>query len=133
MTMTDPIADLLTRIRNAYKAKHEVVEISGSNIKKGVLSVLKEEGYISGFKVVADGKQGMISISLKYYGEDMQPVIKRIQRVSKPGLRQYVKREKIPKVLNGLGTAIISTSKGVVSGKKAKGLNVGGEFLCKVW
>jgi len=132
MTMTDPISDLLTRIRNACSAKHEKVEVPNSKIKIAILEVLKKEGYIAEYNVIDGNTQGIISISLKYT-EDMLPVIKRLERVSKPGLRNYVETRKVPRVLSGLGTAIISTSKGVMTGREAKKLNIGGEYLCRVW
>jgi small subunit ribosomal protein S8 len=133
MTMTDPIADLLTRIRNACKARHPKVDVPSSNVKKNILQVLKEEGYIDNYTVSEESKKKDISVTLKYHGDALEPVITAIKRVSKPGRRIYVEKAKIPKVLNGLGIAIISTSKGVISGDKAKKLNIGGEFLCKVW
>ncbi|HIE16371.1 MAG TPA: 30S ribosomal protein S8 [Bacteroidales bacterium] len=130
---TDPIADYLTRIRNAIQAKHKTVEIPASNIKKEMAKVLLDQGYILGYKFEDDNKQGIIKIALKYSGSNKTPVITKIQRVSKPGLRKYVDSKGIPRVLNGLGISIISTSKGVMTGKQAEKENVGGEVLCYVY
>ena len=130
--MTDPIADMLTRIRNANNAKHKSVEIPSSKIKKDVASILLDEGFISGFNVTEDDKQGIISLDLKY-GPNEERVISGIKRISKPGLRVYVKAQELPKVLGGLGIAIISTSKGVVTDKVARQEGVGGEVICYVW
>jgi len=130
---TDPIADYLTRIRNAIQAKHKTVEIPASNIKKEMTKVLLDQGYILGYKFEDDNKQGIIKIALKYSGSNKTPVITKIQRVSKPGLRKYVDSKGIPRVLNGLGISIISTSKGVMTGKQAEKENVGGEVLCYVY
>ena len=132
MVMTDPIADMLTRIRNANSAKHATVTIPSSNIKKAIAEILLEEGYIKDFKCIDDDKQGMIEVTLKY-GEDDSRVIAGIKRISKPGLRIYVSKEDVPKVLNGLGIAILSTSKGIMTDKKARQNNVGGEVICYVW
>lgn len=132
MVMTDPIADMLTRIRNANSAKHATVVIPASNIKKAIAGILLEEGYIKDFKCIDDDKQGMIEVTLKY-GEDESRVIAGIKRVSKPGLRIYVAKEDVPKVLNGLGIAILSTSKGIMTDKNARKNNVGGEVICYVW
>ena len=132
MQITDPIADLLTRIRNANSAKHETVDIPASNLKKAVAEILLEEGYIKNFQVIDDNTQGLIRITLKY-GENKQKVITGLKRVSKPGLRVYASCEELPKVLKGLGIAIISTSKGVMTDKKARRENVGGEVLAFVW
>ena len=132
MVMTDPIADMLTRIRNANNAKHATVTIPSSNIKKAIAGILLEEGYIKDFKVIDDDKQGMIEVTLKY-GEDESRVISGIKRISKPGLRIYVSNEDVPKVLNGLGIAIMSTSKGIMTDKNARKNNVGGEVICYVW
>lgn len=132
MVMTDPIADMLTRIRNANSAKHATVTIPSSNIKKAIAGILLEEGYIKDFKVIDDDKQGMIEVTLKY-GEDESRVISGIKRISKPGLRIYVSNEDVPKVLNGLGIAIMSTSKGIMTDKNARKNNVGGEVICYVW
>ena len=132
MVMTDPVADMLTRIRNANNAKHEYVEIPASNEKKAIAKILLEEGYIKRVEYSEDNKQGMIKIALKY-GENKEKVISGIKKISKPGLRVYTKSEELPKVLNGLGIAIISTSKGVVTDKVARKVGVGGEVLCYVW
>ena len=132
MTMTDPIADMLTRIRNANTVGHETVEVPASNIKKSIAGILKEEGYIKDFEVIEDDKQGIIKITLKY-GEDRTPVITGLRRVSKPGLRIYASCADMPKVRKGLGIAIVSTSKGIMTDKKARSLNVGGEILAYVW
>ncbi|MGQ8338660.1 30S ribosomal protein S8 [Sunxiuqinia sp. A32] len=132
--MTDPIADFLTRVRNAQKAKHRVVEIPASNIKKEITKILKDKGYILNYKFEDDvNYQGNIKIALKYHPETKTPAIKKIKRVSKPGLRQYCDSDNIPRVLNGLGIAILSTSKGVISDKEARDLGVGGEVLCYVY
>lgn len=130
--MTDPIADMLTRIRNANNAKHKSVEIPSSKIKKDVASILLDEGFISGFNVTEDDKQGIITLDLKY-GPNDERVISGIKRISKPGLRVYVKAQELPRVLGGLGIAIISTSKGVVTDKVARQEGVGGEVICYVW
>lgn len=132
MQITDPIADMLTRIRNANSAKHETVDIPASNLKKAVAEILLEEGYIKNFQVIDDNTQGLIRITLKY-GENKQKVITGLKRVSKPGLRVYASCEELPKVLKGLGIAIISTSKGVMTDKKARRENIGGEVLAFVW
>ncbi|MCW0482847.1 MAG: 30S ribosomal protein S8 [Mangrovibacterium sp.] len=132
--ITDPIADYLTRIRNAQKAKHRVVDIPASNIKKEITKILKEKGYILNYKFEDDvNYQGSIKIALKYHPETKTPAIKSITRVSKPGLRQYCDSENIPRVLNGLGIAILSTSKGVMTDKEAQTQGVGGEVLCYVY
>ena len=131
--MTDPIADYLTRVRNAIQAKHKVVEIPASNMKKEITKVLLDYGYILGFKFEEDDKQGIIKIALKYAGSNKTPVMTKIQRVSKPGLRKYVDSRNLPRVLNGLGISIISTSKGVMTGQQAKKENVGGEVLCYIY
>ncbi len=131
--MTDPIADYLTRIRNAQMAKHKVVEIPASNIKKDITKILYEQGYILNYKFEDNNIQGIIKIALKYDTNTKQPVIKKLQRISSPGLRQYRGAKELPRVLNGLGIAIISTSKGVLTGKAAKAKNVGGEILCYVY
>lgn len=132
MQMTDVIADMLTRIRNASSAKHETVEVPASNMKKTIAQILLEEGYIKNFEVVEDGKQGVIKITLKY-GENKAPIISGLRRVSKPGLRIYTNCEDMPRVMRGLGTAIISTSKGVMTDKKAREANLGGEVLAFIW
>jgi small subunit ribosomal protein S8 len=130
--MTDPIADLLTRIRNANMVRHASVDIPASNIKKTLVQILLDEGFIKGFDVIDDGKQGIIRVQLKY-GENKERVITGLKRISKPGLRVYAKRNEIPRVLGGLGMAVISTSNGVVTDKEARKLGVGGEVVCYVW
>ncbi|CAM3202137.1 30S ribosomal protein S8 [Lactococcus hircilactis] len=132
MVMTDPIADLLTRIRNANMRKFDVVEAPASKIKRQIAEILKAEGYVKDVEYVEDNKQGVIRIFLKY-GQNGEKVITNLKRISKPGLRVYVKSEEMPKVLNGLGTAIISTSEGVVTDSVARAKNVGGEVLAYVW
>ena len=132
MQMSDVIADMLTRIRNANDAKHQTVDVPASNMKRAIADILLEEGYIKAFQVIEDGKQGIIRISLKY-GEGKSKVIHGLRRVSKPGLRIYASCEDMPKVMNGLGIAIVSTSKGVMTDKKARLANVGGEVLAFVW
>ena len=132
MSMTDPIADLLTRIRNANLAHHEVVEIPASKIKKSIAEILKSEGFIRDVEYIEDNKQGVIRVFLKY-GEDRNRVITGIKRISKPGLRKYAKSDSLPKVLNGLGIAIISTSVGVITDKEARSKQIGGEILAYVW
>jgi small subunit ribosomal protein S8 len=132
--MTDPIADLLTRIRNAIMAGHKVVEAPASNLKKEVARILFEKGYILSYKVIdGDGPQGVLKIALKYNLRSKKPAIKSIQRVSRPGLRQYIAVDEMPRVLNGLGIAIISTSKGLMTDKEAKKEKIGGEVLCYVY
>ncbi len=132
--MTDPIADLLTRIRNAIMAGHKVVEAPASNLKKEIARILFEKGYILSYKVIdGDKPQGTLKIALKYNSRSKLPAIKEIQRVSRPGLRQYTGVEEIPRVLNGLGIAIISTSKGLMTDKEAKKEKIGGEVLCYVY
>jgi len=130
--LTDPIADMLARIRNALMAGHQTVDIPASKIKKAIAEILKEEGYIKDYIVVDDKKQGLITIYLKYIGHK-NPAIKGMKRVSKPGRRVYCSKDEIPKVLNGLGISILSTSRGVMTGKKAAQLGVGGEIVCYVW
>ena len=132
MQMTDVVADLLTRIRNANDAKHESVEIPASNMKKAIVQILLDEGYIKDYKVTDDGKQGIITVTLKY-GEGKQKIIQGSKRVSKPGLRIYAASQDIPKVRNGLGIAIVSTSRGIMTDKAARKENVGGEVLAFVW
>ena len=132
MQISDVIADMLTRIRNANDAKHETVDIPASNLKKSIAEILLEEGYIKNYQIVEDGKQGIIRITLKY-AQGKQKVIHGLRRVSKPGLRIYSNCEDMPKVMNGLGIAIVSTSKGVMTDKKARQANVGGEILAFVW
>ncbi|MBU0278375.1 MULTISPECIES: 30S ribosomal protein S8 [unclassified Gemella] len=131
MTMTDPIADLLTRIRNANMVKHESLEVPASNIKKEIVEILKQEGFIKDVEYIEDNKQGIIKIFLKYSRGER--VIKGIKRISKPGLRVYAKADELPKVLNGLGIAIVSTSNGVVTDKVARKNNTGGEVLAYIW
>ncbi|GAB1856400.1 30S ribosomal protein S8 [Flavobacteriaceae bacterium MHTCC 0001] len=130
---TDPIADYLTRVRNAIRANHRVVEIPASNLKKDITKILFEQGYILSYKFDDSTVQGTIKIALKYNKETKEPVIKKIQRVSTPGLRKYAGAKELPRVLNGLGIAIVSTSHGVMTGKQAKRDNVGGEVLCYVY
>lgn len=132
MQITDTIADLLTRIRNASTAKHAIVDVPASNMKKSITQILVDEGYLNGFQVIDDGKQGIIRITLKY-DENNASVITGLRRVSKPGLRIYSSCEDMPKVMKGLGIAIVSTSKGIVTDKKARELNVGGEVLAFIW
>lgn len=132
MTMTDPIADMLTRVRNANSVKHETVDVPASNIKKEIARILLEEGFIRGYDVIEDGKQGIIRIQLKY-GQEGERVISGLRRISKPGMRIYANSEEIPKVLNGLGIAIISTSNGIFTDKQARQNKVGGEVICYVW
>ena len=132
MQITDPIADMLTRIRNANSAKHDTVSVPASNMKKAIAQILVDEGYIKSFKVVDDGKQGIIEIALKY-GANKSQVLMGIRRVSKPGLRIYSDVENMPKVMKGLGIAILSTSKGIMTDKDARKANVGGEVLAFVW
>ena len=131
--MTDPVADYLTRLRNAIKAKHKVVEAPASNLKKEITKILYEKGYILNFKFVDEGPQGTIKIALKYDPVNKVNAIKKLQRISRPGLRKYTGHEDIPRVLNGLGIAIISTSKGVMTDKEARNLKIGGEVLCYVY
>ena len=132
MVMTDPIADMLTRIRNALVAKHESIEVPASNIKAAIAEILREEGFINDYTRIEDGKQGILKIELKY-GPNGERVISGLKRISKPGLRVYVRKDQVPKVLGGLGIAILSTSKGVITDKKARQEGVGGEVLCYVW
>ena len=131
--MTDPIADYLTRVRNAIKARHRVVEIPASNLKKEITKVLFEKGYIQNYKFVEEGPQGSIKIALKFNPITKQSAIVSLQRISKPGLRKYVGATELPRVINGLGIAILSTSKGIMTDKEASTLNVGGEVLCFVY
>ena len=130
--MTDPIADMLTRIRNANTVKHETVDVPASNIKKEIARILLEEGFVRGYDVIEDGKQGIIRIQLKY-GQAGERVISGLKRISKPGMRVYAANQEIPKVLNGLGISIISTSKGILTDRQARKENVGGEVICYVW
>ena len=132
MQITDPIADMLTRIRNANNAKHDTVDVPASNMKKAIAQILLDEGYIKSFQLMDDGTQGVIRITLKY-GPGKEKVISGLRRVSKPGLRVYAGADELPKVLRGLGIAIVSTSKGVMTDKKAREAHVGGEVLAFVW
>ena len=132
MQITDPIADFLTRIRNANAAKHETVDVPASNLKKAMAQILVDEGYIKGFTVVEDGKQGIIRMTLKY-GENKSQVITGLRRVSKPGLRIYASSADMPKVMKGLGIAIVSTSKGLMTDRQARKQKVGGEVLAYIW
>ncbi|OJV20742.1 MAG: 30S ribosomal protein S8 [Bacteroidetes bacterium 41-46] len=131
--MTDPIADFLTRVRNAYLAGHKVVEIPASNMKMEITRILHEKGYILSYKLVEGTPANTIKIALKYHPETKKAAIKKITRISSPGLRRYVGVEKLPRVLNGLGIAILSTSKGMITDKEARDLNVGGEVICYVY
>lgn len=132
MVMTDPIADLLTRVRNANSARHEVVEVPSSKVKKAVANILLEEGYVKSIEEYNDGVVPMMRIALKY-GSNKERVITGLKRISKPGLRVYCKAEEVPKVLNGLGVAVISTSKGVLADREARKLGLGGEVICYIW
>lgn len=132
MQITDSIADLLTRIRNANTAKHDTVDIPASNMKKAITQILVDEGYVKSFQVIDDGKQGIIRVTLKY-GENKSQVIRGLRRVSKPGLRIYSNCEDMPKVMKGLGIAIVSTSKGIMTDRQARKENVGGEVLAFIW
>ncbi|CUH95163.1 30S ribosomal protein S8 [Propionispora sp. 2/2-37] len=132
MVMTDPIADMLTRLRNANSVYHDKVEIPGSKIKQAVAAILKDEGFIKDYELISDDKQGVIRVSLKY-GPNREKVITGIKRISKPGLRVYAKRDQLPRVLGGLGIAIISTSKGIMTDKQARHNGLGGEVLAYVW
>ena len=133
MQITDPIADMLTRIRNANNAKHDTVDVPASNMKKAIAQILLDEGYIKNFQIINDGTQGVIRITLQYLQPGKEKVISGLRRVSKPGLRVYAGAEELPKVLRGLGIAIVSTSKGVMTDKKAREAHVGGEVLAFVW
>nr|WP_092073830.1 30S ribosomal protein S8 [Dendrosporobacter quercicolus]NSL47896.1 30S ribosomal protein S8 [Dendrosporobacter quercicolus DSM 1736]SDM68250.1 small subunit ribosomal protein S8 [Dendrosporobacter quercicolus] len=132
MVMTDPIADMLTRLRNANSVYHDKVEIPGSKIKQAIAGILKEEGFIKDFELVQDSKQGVLRVSLKY-GPNREKVITGIKRISKPGLRVYAKKDQLPRVLGGLGIAIVSTSKGLMSDKQARRNGLGGEVVAYVW
>jgi len=132
MTMTDPIADMLTRIRNANTVGHATVDIPASKMKKSIAGILTQEGYIKGFDLIEEGTQGAIRVQMKY-GTDKKRVISGIKRISKPGLKVYAKADEVPRVLGGLGIAIISTSNGIISDKEARKLGVGGEVICYVW
>jgi small subunit ribosomal protein S8 len=131
--VTDPIADFLTRIRNAQMARHRIVEIPASNVKKRITEILYDKGYILKYKFEDDNKQGLIKIALKYDPQTKEPAIKSLERISRPGLRQYAKPSEIRRVKNGLGIAIVSTSKGVMTDKEARTQNVGGEVMCNVY
>ena len=133
MQITDTIADMLTRIRNASSAKHDSVDIPASNMKKAIAQILVDEGYVKNYQVIDDDKQGIIRITLKYQGPSKSPVLMGLRRVSKPGLRIYSNSEDMPKVMKGLGVAIVSTSKGVMTDKRARKENVGGEVLAFIW
>ena len=130
--ITDPIADFLTRVRNAVNAKHRIVEVPASNVKKAITKILFEKGYILNYKFEEEGPQGTIKIALKYHPVTKQPAIMTIERVSRPGLRQYADSENLPRVMNGLGISIISTSRGIMTDKEARNLHIGGEVLCYV-
>jgi small subunit ribosomal protein S8 len=132
MSMSDPIADLLTRIRNAAERRHEYTVVPASNMKVAILQVLKDEGYVDGFELLEDGARPAVRVNLRY-GKGREPVISHLERVSKPGRRVYAKKRDIPWVLSGMGVAILTTPKGVMSGKQARRENVGGEVLCYVW
>lgn len=132
MTMTDPIADLLTRIRNGLGARKPFVELPSSNIKVEIAKILKEEGYVTNYKVTEDGKQGVLRVDLKYR-DDGRPVIDGIERASRPGRRDYVGKDAVPRVLDGLGIAILTTSRGLMTDRAAKREGVGGEYVCRVW
>lgn len=131
--MTDPIADYLTRIRNAQTAGHRIVEIPASNLKKNITQILYDQGYILKYKFTDEGKQGTIKVALKYDPSSKKPVIQKLGRISKPGLRKYAKADKIPRIINGLGICIVSTSQGLMTDKQARNENVGGELLCYVY
>lgn len=131
--VTDPIADFLTRVRNAQMARHRIVEIPASNVKKRIAEILYDKGYILKYKFEEDNKQGVIKIALKYDPQSKEPAIKALERISRPGLRQYAKPAEIRRVQSGLGISIISTSKGVMTDKEARAQNVGGEVMCNIW
>ena len=133
MQITDTIADMLTRIRNANSAKHDSVDIPASNMKKAIARILVDEGYVKNFSVIEDNRQGVIRMALKYQGPSKSPVLMGLRRVSKPGLRIYSSSEDMPKVMRGIGTAIVSTSKGVMTDRQARAENVGGEVLAFIW
>lgn len=132
MVMTDPVADFLTRIRNGNMVMHQTVEVPGSKMKVGLAKIMKEEGYIKDYEYIEDGKQGIIRVYLKY-GPNKEKVITGLKRISKPGLRVYVQKDEVPKVLGGLGTAIVSTSKGLMTDKSARKEGLGGEVICYIW
>ena len=131
--VTDPISDYLTRVRNAIAAKHKVVEIPGSNVKKAITQILMDQGYILNFKFIEDNKQGIIKIALKYNNKTKDSAIQNLTRISKPGLRKYSGVDTLPRVLNGLGIAIVSTSRGLITDKEARKQKIGGEIICKVF
>lgn len=133
MHITDPVADMLTRIRNANNAKHDTVDVPASNMKKSIAQILLDEGYVKGYQLIDDGTQGIIRIALKYSQPNKEKVITGLRRVSKPGLRVYAGAEELPRVIKGLGIAIVSTSKGVMTDKAARAAHVGGEVLAFVW
>ena len=133
MQISDTIADMLTRIRNANSAKHDTVDIPASNMKKAIAQILVDEGYVKNYQIIEDGKQGIIRVTLKYQGPSKTQVLKGLRRVSKPGLRIYSSSEDMPKVMKGIGTAIVSTSRGVMTDKAARKENVGGEVLAFIW
>lgn len=133
MTMTDPVADMLTRIRNANTAGHTTVDIPASKMKQSIADILQKEGYIKGFNIIEDGKQNIIRVQMKYGADNKEKVISGLKKISKPGLKVYAKSGEVPRVLGGLGIAIISTSKGLLSDKEARNLGVGGEVICYVW
>ncbi len=133
MTMTDPIADMLTRIRNANTAGHDTVEIPATKMKKAIAQILLDEGYITAYDIVENGTQDVMKITLKYGADKKEKVISGIKKISKPGLKVYVKADEVPRVLGGLGVAIISTSKGIMSDKEARKQRIGGEVICYVW
>lgn len=132
MSMTDPVADLLTRIRNGFRAKQDNVDVPASRLKANIVKVLRDEGFVKGFRLSRDGGRAWINVHLKY-DDDGESVIRGIRRVSRPGLRRYVDCEKVARVRSGAGVAILSTSKGIMTGQKAKAARVGGEYLCEVW
>jgi small subunit ribosomal protein S8 len=132
MQMSDVIADMLTRIRNANNAKHDTVDIPASNMKKAIADILVDEGYIKNVQIIEDNKQGVIRVTLKY-GPNKSKILQGLRRVSKPGLRIYANSKDMPRVMNGLGIAIVATSKGIMTDKQARALNIGGEVLCFVW
>ncbi len=132
MSMTDPIADMLTRVRNALMSGKEKVDVPASAVKEGIARILRDEGYIINYRMIEDNKQGVIRITLKY-GEGDTPAIEKLQRISKPGRRVYVPAKRIPRVLNGMGIAVLSTSRGLLTDKESKSQNVGGEVLCYIW
>ncbi len=133
MSMSDPIADMLTRIRNANTAKHDTVDVPSSRVKEAIASILVDEGYVSGFEILEDGIKRTMRITLKYGADKNEKVISGIKRISKPGLRVYANKDELPRVLGGMGTAIVSTNKGIITDKQARKLGVGGEVIAFVW